>query len=150
MKLKPDAQDIFAGVMFMAFAAIMLWLNQDHPIGTARRMGPGYMPMLAFWILGVLGFTIVIGGLVSGSNPIGRFAWKDMAVILAAMIFFGLTLERIGFFAAITGTIVIAAIAEKRFMPLRVAGLVAGLLLICWAIFIWGLDIRVPRFPWSR
>jgi len=150
MKLKPAAQDILAGLLFIAFAAAMLWLNEAHPIGTARRMGPGYMPMLTFWILGGLGLAIVLGGLFSGPNAIGRFAWKDLAVILAAMVFFGAALERLGFFAAIAGTIMIAAIAEKKFMPLRVAGLVAGLLLICWAIFIWGLELRIPQFPWSR
>ena len=150
MKLKPAAQDILAGLIFIAFAAAMLWLNQDHPIGTARRMGPGYMPMLTFWILGGLGLVIALGGLFGGPAAIGRFAWRDLALILAAMVFFGVALERLGFYAAIAGTIVIAAIAERNFRPLRVAGLVAGLLLLCWAIFLWGLELRIPEFPWSR
>jgi hypothetical protein len=150
MRLKPDAQSIFAGLMFLAFAAVMLWLNTDHPIGTARRMGPGYMPMLAFWILGVLGVAILAGGLFSGPDPIGRFAWRDLGLILAAMVVFGLLVERLGFVVSIILCVVVASLAEKRVQPLRIAGLVAFLLALCWFLFIWYLDIRIPVFPWSR
>jgi putative tricarboxylic transport membrane protein len=150
MKLKPDAQDIFAGVMFIAFAAVMLWLNTEHPIGTARRMGPGYMPMLAFWILGGLGVVILLGGIITGPNAIARFAWREMTLILAAMVVFGLTVERLGFIVSISLCIAIASMAEKVYRPLRVAGLVAFLLALCWFLFIWYLDIRIPVFPWSH
>lgn len=149
MKLKPDAQDIFAGLMFIGFAGLMLWLNTDHPIGSARRMGPGYMPMLAFWILGGLGVSILLGGLFSGANAIGRFAWRDMGLILAAMVVFGATVERLGFVVSITLCVAIASFAEKVYRPVRVAGLVAFLLALCWFLFIWYLDIRIPVFPWS-
>lgn len=149
MKLKPDAQDLLAGFLFIAFAGGMLWLNMEHPIGTARRMGPGYMPMLALWLLGGVGVAVVLGGLFSGTNAIGRFAWRDMGVILAAMIVFGLTVERLGFIASITLCVVIASFAEKKYRPIRVVGLVAFLLSLCWFLFIWYLDIRIPVFPWS-
>jgi hypothetical protein len=33
---------------------------------------------------------------------------------------------------------------------MRVAGLVAFLLALCWFLFIWYLDIRIPVFPWSH
>jgi hypothetical protein len=150
MRLRPDAQSILAGLLFIGFAAVMLWLNTDHPIGTARRMGPGYMPMLAFWMLGGLGAAILAGGLLSGPNAIGRFAWRDLGLILAAMVVFGLTVERLGFVVSITLCVAIASLAEKTFRPVRVAGLVAFLLALCWFLFIWYLDIRIPVFPWSR
>ncbi|WP_291298397.1 tripartite tricarboxylate transporter TctB family protein [Elioraea sp.] len=149
MKLKPDAQALLAGFLFIAFAGAMLWMNMEHPIGTARRMGPGYMPMLAFWILGGVGVAVMIGGLFSGANAIGRFVWRDMALILAAMIVFGLTVERLGFVASITLCVIIASFAEKVYRPVRVAGLIAFLLALCWFLFIWYLDIRIPVFPWS-
>ncbi len=150
MRWRPDAQDIFAGVMFIAFAALMLWLNTDHPIGSARRMGPGYMPMLAFWILGGLGVAILLAGLFTGPQPIGRFAWRDMGLILVALIVYGLTVERLGFVVSIALCVGIASLAEKVWMPLRVLGLIAFLLALCWFLFIWYLDIRIPVFPWSH
>ena len=135
--------------MFIAFAALMLWLNAAHPIGTPRRMGPGYMPMLAFYILGGLGVAIIIGGLWSGANAIGRFTWRFVAVILAAMIAFAFSVERLGFVVSIVVCVVIASLAEKKILPLRVAGLVAFLLALCYVLFIGYLDIRIRVFPWS-
>jgi hypothetical protein len=151
MRLRPDAQDIFAGVMFIAFAAFMLHLTfESLPIGTARRMGSGYMPMLTFGILGALGVAILLGGLFSGPQPIGRFAWRDMGLILLALTVYGLTVERLGFVVSLVLCIGIASLAEKVWKPLRVLGLIAFMLVLCWVLFIWYLDIRIPVFPWSR
>jgi hypothetical protein len=150
MRLRPDAQDIFAGVMFIAFAGVMLYLNfESHPIGSARRMGSGYMPMLAFGILAALGVAILISGLFTGPEPIGRFAWRDMSLILAAMTVYGLTVERLGFVGSIVLCIGIASLAEKVWKPLRVVGLALFMLALCWVLFIWYLDIRIRLFPWS-
>lgn len=151
MRFRPDAQDIFAGVMFIAFAGFMLYLTfETLPLGTARRMGSGYMPMLTFSIVGALGVAILISGLFTGPEPIGRFAWRELALILAAMTVFGLTVERLGFVVSLVLCIGIASLAEKRWKPLRVAGLIAFMLALCWVLFIWYLDIRIPVLPWSR
>ncbi|GIX11014.1 tripartite tricarboxylate transporter TctB family protein [Elioraea sp.] len=150
MRFRPHAQDIVAGVMFIAFAALMLYLNfESHPIGTARRMGSGYMPMLAFGLLAALGLAILISGLFTGPEPVGRFAWRDMALILGATTVFGLAVERLGFVVSISLCILIASLAEKTWKPLRVLGLTLFLLALCWAVFIWYLDIRIRLFPWS-
>ena len=50
---------------------------------------------------------------------------------------------------SITLCVAIASFAEKVYRPVRVAGLVAFLLALCWFLFIWYLDIRIPVFPWS-
>lgn len=149
MRLRIDARDIAAGLMFIGFAAFMLWLNQDHPIGTANRMGSGYMPMLTFGILGVLGVAVLIGGFLGPPAAIPRFAWRDASLILAALLVFALTVERLGFVVSLILCIGVASLAEKKWKPLRVAGLAAFLVAFCWMIFIWYLEIRIPVFPWS-
>ena len=61
--MKLNTKDLLSAGLFIAFAAIGLWLNQDHNLGSARRMGPGYMPMLTFWILIGLGSIVLASGL---------------------------------------------------------------------------------------
>ena len=56
--MKLNTKDLLSAGLFISLAAIGLWLNQDHNLGTARRMGPGYMPMLVFWL------QIILGGMV--------------------------------------------------------------------------------------
>jgi len=52
------SKDFLAGVMFIAFGLIALWLGRNLALGTTVRMGPGYVPHTLAEIMMVLG-TIV-------------------------------------------------------------------------------------------
>jgi hypothetical protein len=56
-------KDVLAGLMFIAVAALGLWLSRNYAIGTALRMGTGYVPRLLCWILLALGAIIFVQGL---------------------------------------------------------------------------------------
>lgn len=147
MRMKINQKDIWSGLLLIAFAVVGLWLNQDHTLGTARRMGPGYMPMMTFWILGGIGSTVLVLGLFNGPDNLDRWAWRELLLVLAAMCVFGLLLEKGGLFLAITATVAVSALADKTHRPLGVLGLVIFLLALCWFIFIRELDIRVNLWP---
>ena len=193
MRLKISWQDVASGLLLLAIAVIGYELNGEHPLGTVRRMGPGYMPMLTFWILGVIGLAVFVGGLFSGPDIIdaetrrevamsliaigafgiavvleaklGKAGWiphvllmgamaivclalkSSMLPIMLSMYFFWAALERWGFVVAIIGSVAIAGLAERPVRVVRMAGTALGLLALCWAIFIWYLDIRVPLLP---
>src|SRR5215831_16189751 len=59
-------KDVLAGLMFVGVAAFGLWLSRDYPIGTALRMGTGYVPRLLCWILLGLGVVVLVQGLREG------------------------------------------------------------------------------------
>jgi hypothetical protein len=193
VNLKPSTQDLVSGALIVALAVIGWFLNQEHPLGTVRRMGPGYMPMLTFWILGGIGIIVIVGGLMGGPAAVGRDAWRELAInlvagaalfvlwiglgrpatipalpllvwgvacvaagyllrsnmlpILAAMAVFWFALERVGFIVATVATVMVAGMAER---PPRLERMACSALLltsICYAVFIAGLDIRVPLLP---
>ena len=50
-------KNVLAGLMFMAIAIFGLWVSRDYPIGTALRMGTGYVPRLLCWALLGLGYV---------------------------------------------------------------------------------------------
>jgi Tripartite tricarboxylate transporter TctB family len=56
-------RDVLAGLMFVGVALFGLWLSRDYPIGTALRMGTGYVPRLLCWILLGLGVVELVQGL---------------------------------------------------------------------------------------
>ena len=56
-------RDVLAGLMFVGVALFGLWLSRDYPIGTALRMGTGYVPRLLCWILLGLGVVVLVQGL---------------------------------------------------------------------------------------
>ena len=79
--MKINAKDVASGALLILFAAVGLWLNQDHTLGSARRMGPGYMPMLVFWIQVGLGVVVLVHGLLQRARPAGEV---DRARVLDA------------------------------------------------------------------
>ena len=56
-------KNVLAGLMFVAVGALGLWISRDYPIGTALRMGTGYVPRLLCWVLLGLGVVIFLQGL---------------------------------------------------------------------------------------
>jgi hypothetical protein len=77
--MKLNTKDLIGGGMLLLLAVIGLWLNQDHNLGTARRMGPGYMPMLTFWLLAGLGALVMVLGLFNGPDPLAK--WTKLEII---------------------------------------------------------------------
>jgi hypothetical protein len=115
--MKLNAKDMIGGGMLVLIAIIGLWLNQEHNIGTARRMGPGYMPMLSLWLLAGLGAFVMVTGLFSGPDSLAVWTKLEiMAVPFAIVTFF------IGYFVA-------QAIGFPGWYPLGF-GLLAG----CFAV----------------
>jgi hypothetical protein len=87
--MKLNTKDLLGGGMLLLLAVIGYWLNQDHTLGTPRRMGPGYMPMLTFWLLGGLGTLIMVLGLFNGPDPLAKWTKLEiMAVPFAIATFF--------------------------------------------------------------
>ncbi len=90
--MKINQRDVVAGVFLVLLAAIGMWLNTDHSMGTARRMGPGYMPWMVFALQALLGALVIfvsfgkreaVGG-APGDLPQGVDVARILAVLIAA------------------------------------------------------------------
>jgi hypothetical protein len=145
--MKINQKDVVAGLMLAGIAIAGLWLNQDHTLGTARRMGPGYMPMLTFWLLLGLGGIIFLAGLFNGPDKLERWAMRELLLVLAALCVFGLILEKAGLFLTLIVTIYISTLADNTHRWKGVLGLIGFLLVLCYLVFIRELDIRIEIWP---
>ena len=81
--MKLNTKDLLSAGLFIAFDVVGLWLNQDHNLGTARRMGPGYMPMLTFWLLIGLGSFVLVSGLFNGPDPLTKWSSAEIGFLIA-------------------------------------------------------------------
>jgi hypothetical protein len=143
-------RNVLAGLMFMAIAAFGLWVSRDYPIGTALRMGTGYVPRLLCWILLGLGFVILAQGLyeVDRARAAGGFAaWRAVVFVTLSLVAFALSIERLGLVLAILLLIGLGGLAARDLRPLET--LIAALVLIAlsWTIFIFGLGLAIPVWP---
>ena len=145
-----DPTDAVAGVVFIAFGlffGLSALLGLD--LGTALRMGPGYAPLVLAGVLVLLGLLILAGALRRAPEPVGRIAWRGLAVLLPAPILFGLTVRGLGFVPAIFLTTLLASFASPRMRPLPALLLAIGVTIFATLVFSVALGLPFRRFgPW--
>jgi hypothetical protein len=145
-------KDVLSGLLFVVVALAGLWLSRDYPIGTAVRMGTGYVPRLLCWILLGLGTVILVQGLreAQPARTLSRgdaSAWRPVVFVTAGLVIFGLSLERLGLVVSILLLIGVGAVAARGLRPLETIVAALVLVVLSWAIFILGLGLTIPVWP---
>jgi hypothetical protein len=147
--IKFDRTEALCGILFVAAGGFFAWQASNMALGTAFRMGPGYFPFVLAIVLVVLGVVIFLRAAKIESEGFGHIAWRGMVFILAAPIFFGLTVRGLGFVPSLFLTALIAAFASQK-MSIKMALVLSVLLTIfSVAVFTYGLGLPFQRFgPW--
>jgi hypothetical protein len=143
-------KNVLAGLMFIAIAALGLWVSRDYPIGTALRMGTGYVPRLLCWVLMGLGAAVLIQGLREKDAPPERITLRQLipiVVVTASLIAFSLAIEQLGFVLSVLLLIGIGAVAARDIKLWEVAVAALVLIVLGWGIFILGLGLTIPVWP---
>ena len=145
-------KDVLAGLLFIAVAALGLWLSRDYPIGTALRMGTGYVPRLLCWLLLGLGAIILVQGLreAQDARPLSSddvSALRPVVFVTASLVIFGLSIERLGLVVSILLLIGMGAVAARGLRPLETLAAALVLIVLSWGIFIFGLGLTIPVWP---
>jgi putative tricarboxylic transport membrane protein len=143
---------VLSGLMFSAIAIFGLWVSRDYPIGTALRMGTGYVPRLLCWILLGLGCLILFQGLrnsraVSGPDARVSWGWRALIFVTCSLVVFGLAIERLGLVLSILLMTGVGALASRSLRPIETLAAAVVLIALSWAIFIVGLGLTIPVWP---
>src|SRR3712207_7592209 len=92
--MKLNEKDLAAGLFFVLVAVAGLYINggffgigmEQHALGSARRMGPGYMPMLVFWVLMGLAALVLVLALFNGPDPLQRWTGLESSTLAIAVV----------------------------------------------------------------
>lgn len=138
-------QEIVAGLLFASLGGLGLWLGSTYPVGSALRMGPGYLPMLLCWLLVGLGALIAIRGALKGGERIAHFNFRSLILILAGVLAFAGLVDRLGLAIATVSVIMIGALAGHEFKFREMAPLSIGLAIAASVLFVFvlGLPIKI-------
>lgn len=146
-----NVKDLLAGFLFLAFALGFLFFAQDYPLGSARRMGPAYVPVVLAVILFGIGLATVARGCLTPGPPISAVALKALILVTAAVVFFGLLVRGGGLGLAVVVLVVISASASRSFRPLPTLILAMVLAAFCILAFVGGLGLPFPALgAWFR
>jgi hypothetical protein len=147
--LNIDRTNLVCGLALILTGLFFAYQSIELELGTALRMGPGYFPFILACVLVLLGGVIVFQAIRVEGEAVGAIAWRGIAFILPAPIFFGLTVRGLGFVPAIFFTALIAAFASHKMKPLKAVILSALLTVFSVLVFSYGLGLPFRRFgPW--
>jgi putative tricarboxylic transport membrane protein len=141
-----------SGLMFVGIAIFGLAVSHDYPIGTALRMGTGYVPRLLCWILLALGLLILFQGvrsarLAAHGEKGDAWGWRALVFVTASLVVFGVAIERLGLVISILLLTGIGALATPALRPVETAIAALVLIALSWGIFIVGLGLTIPVWP---
>ncbi|GAA4411186.1 tripartite tricarboxylate transporter TctB family protein [Quisquiliibacterium transsilvanicum] len=139
--------DLVAGVFLLVFAGLAWWFGQPLKIGTAFRMGPGFVPMLLTWALGAFGIGLIAMGLLHRGPALEGWRLKPMVLVLGAMALFGLTIESLGLLVASTLAVFVSGIAAPGFRLREVLLLASALAVGSVLLFPVALNLSLRIFP---
>ncbi|TXL69820.1 tripartite tricarboxylate transporter TctB family protein [Vineibacter terrae] len=169
------SKDFLAGLMFIGFGVLIYvaaftdlsstFGQSKLALGTAVRMGPGYVPRMLSFVMMALGAIIAITAIVAGSEPIDGGKWKPIVMITLGILAFGVLLDPgnvpaivswfvsglprwenpvSGLLPALVALIFLAAMGGDEFTWRETAIMCAVLTVICYLIFKWGLSMNIP------
>jgi hypothetical protein len=149
VKIKSQ-RDFVSGLMFVLVGAGFAVGATNYSMGTSARPGAGYFPLMLSVILVVLGAIVLFKSLTIESpngDPIGSIAWKPLIIIVAAIVVFGLCLDRLGMVITVPILIIISSFAGDEFRWRGVIISSVVLTFFSWAVFVLGLKLTIPMWP---
>jgi hypothetical protein len=141
------AKDFLAGLMFVAFGVLGVVVGSEYRMGTAARMGPGYLPRLLSWTLVALGAVIMWRGVLGEHEAIERGRWGPIILITLSIIAFALLIDPMGLLAAGAVLIMMGAFAAPPFKWPETLAATVLLLALSAAVFVWGLQLPITLLP---
>jgi putative tricarboxylic transport membrane protein len=139
--------EFLAGLFFMAVATLGLWLLRDVRLGTAMRMGPGFLPTSVCY--GLLLFGLIMAGrsLVTAGPPLARWHLRPLGVVLGSLLVFAVGIQRLGLFVTTLLVVAVAALATPESRWREVVVIALALAAFSTTLFVWALGLPIPAWP---
>ncbi|WP_137173962.1 tripartite tricarboxylate transporter TctB family protein [Massilia sp. HP4] len=142
-------KDFWSGIVFLFFGLSAIVIGQDYEMGTAGRMGPAYFPSVLGGLLALVGAASLIRSFFRQGEPIGRLYWRELALVLAAVLLFGFLVRDAGLIPATLVLIMISSYAGQKFNLAKSIALAIGAALFAVGLFVKLLGLPMPMFgPW--
>jgi hypothetical protein len=149
MKIR-NPKDFLAGLMFIAFGGAAVILARSYNMGTAARMGPAYFPTVLGGVLAALGVAILLESFVVEGEWPKNISIRPLFMVLLATVIFGVLLRPLGLVLALFALIVVSALGGHEFNWKEVFVLFVILAAGSVGVFVYGLQLQFPIWPWSN
>lgn len=148
--LNRDVRDIVGGLAMVAIGAFMAWYAyNEYDMGRLARMGPGFFPVSLGIILSAIGLLITIPAFFRPGSPI-KIEFKTLIAVFLSIVVFAFLLRTAGLIVATMAAVLTSSIADKTITWKGRIILAFGVAGVTWGVFILGLSMIIPVWPWSH
>ena len=149
-----NRRDLAGGALVAALGLGVAAVAHGYRLGTLRRMGPGYFPLLLGAILIVTGGLIALGGMRravphAASRPAGSADWRGAAAVVAGLVAFAVLGRWGGLLPASFACVFLSALGDRRNRPAVAAALAAAMTLVAVVVFHLVLRVQLPLLRWG-
>lgn len=144
-------KDFWTGIIFLAFGLAAVFIGRDYEMGSAGRMGPAYFPTVLGGLLAVVGGMAVFRSFKRKGAAIEKFHLKNLFIVLAAVLLFGLLMRGAGLGPAAFVLVLLSAYASPQFKWPEALLLALGLTGFAVLVFVKLLGLPLQVFgPWLQ
>lgn len=147
MKSK-DLRDIIGGFALVAIGLFAALHAQRYDLGELQEMGPGYFPTALGILLIILGLFVAIPAFFREGTAI-KIEWKSLVWVLISIAVFALALPKAGLIVATVLSVIAASIPSKSSWKTRLI-LAVSIAALTYVVFLFGLGMVLPVWPWSH
>jgi hypothetical protein len=147
MKSK-DTRDIIGGFALVALGLFAALYAQRYDIGELQEMGPGYFPVALGILLAILGLFIAIPAFFREGTSI-EIEWNSLLWVLLSIAIFAIALTTAGLVIATILSVLASSVPSKSSWKTRVI-LALCVAAITYSVFLFGLGMVLPVWPWSH
>jgi hypothetical protein len=146
------SRDGISGLLLIVVAIVALYLNRGLDFGSARSMGPGFLPRLLSIALLLSGVWIALRGCINACGDVswqtlGTAPWRGLLVVTGALLGFALILTSAGLFLSAALLIFVSGFAGGRVRWAESIVFAILMSVAVSAVFIWGLAVSIPLWP---
>lgn len=142
-----DRPDLLTALIFVGLGAVGLLLARGLEGGTLAQMGPGFLPRVVCVLLVLVGLAVGLPAWRRPAVAIEPVRPRPVLVILLAIVGFGLAVTHLGFVLAALWLILAGALADPGGKLRSTLALAAGLTAFGAVVFVYGLGVQVPLWP---
>lgn len=145
MKRNISWNNCVGGALLLALGLFFVIGALDLEIGTARRMGPGYFPLVVGSVVSILAI-LVIANSVFEANVAVKLEIRSFAAVAAGVAAFAFLTPILGILPAVFVSVLSSSLADSR-LSFKLKGVLAlGVSIAIWIIFIVGLQLPFMPF----
>ena len=139
-----NPKDLWTGIIYIAIGLAAIIIARNYGMGTPRKMGPAFFPVILSSLLILIGVISVVRSFLRQGTPVGRFTVRGVLLVTGATVLFGLIIRGAGMIIAMPALVIIGAYGSRKFSWRTSIVLSIGITVFCILVFLKGLGIPLP------